>query len=211
MPSLAAKWLAARLHRFEGRYPQWGIRLVAADHLVNFTHENVDVGVRYGAGKYPGLHVEPLMPEDAFPVCSPKLLRPGCRVIREPDDFRYYTLLHDETSRRSEGVPNWRTWLAAPKASRVRADLGPVFGGIHLALEAAIAGHGVVLGLSPLVADDLASGRLVRPIAFEQRSSYSFWLVTSKSSAAHARVRAFLRWAVAEGKRTLGASTVVGG
>jgi LysR family transcriptional regulator, glycine cleavage system transcriptional activator len=201
MPSLAAKWLAPRLHRFEARHPKWSVRLSASDRLVNFDRENIDVGVRYGAGRYRGLYVEELMVVDVFPVCSPLLLRAGHAPLRKPSDLRYHTLLHDETSMAATGIPNWRTWLKAGGASKVKPDRGPVFGGVHLALEAAIAGHGVALGLSPLVADDLARGRLIRPLAFEMRSSFSFWIVCAKDRAQDARIRAFRGWLALEAKR----------
>jgi LysR family glycine cleavage system transcriptional activator len=201
MPSLAAKWLAPRLHRFESRYPKWSVRLSAADHLVNFAREDVDVGVRYGSGRYKGLHVEALMHAVAFPVCSPLVLN-ARKPLRDPSDLRHYTLLHDETSMAADGIPNWRTWLEASAAGKVRADRGPVFGGVHLALEAAIAGHGIALGLSPLVADDLASGRLIRPFKFEMCSSFSFWIVCAKNRAQDAKIRAFRGWLVAEARRT---------
>jgi len=74
LPSLAAKWLVPRLHRFEAIYPRLKVRIDTSDYLVNFAYEPIDVGLRYGAGIYPGLHVERLMAADASPVCSPRLL-----------------------------------------------------------------------------------------------------------------------------------------
>jgi LysR family transcriptional regulator, glycine cleavage system transcriptional activator len=200
MPSLAAKWLAPRLLRFESRYPRWSVRLVSADHLVNFAHESADVGVRYGAGKYPGTHSELLMQAWAFPVCSPKLLHRRGHQLRTPEDLRHHTLLHDETSKRAAGIPDWRAWLQASATKRVDPARGPVFGGIHLALEAAVAGHGVALALSPLVVDDLASGRLVRPFEFELLSAFSFWVVCARARAQIPRIKAFRTWLLAESR-----------
>src|ERR1700678_2615919 len=69
LPSLAAKWLVPRLHRFQATYPTLNVHVDTSDHLVNFAYEPVDIALRYGAGNYPGLHVERLMAADAFPVC----------------------------------------------------------------------------------------------------------------------------------------------
>jgi LysR family transcriptional regulator, glycine cleavage system transcriptional activator len=198
MPSLAAKWLAPRLHRFEARYPKWSVRLAASDHLVNFDREDVDIGLRYGHGRYRGLHVEQLMVANIFPVCSPLLLKAGHPPLRRPSDLGRHIMLHDETSKAAPGIPDWRAWLKASGAVNVRPDRGPVFGGAHLALEAAIAGHGVALGISPLVADDLVSGRLVRPFEFQMRSSFSFWVVCAKGHAQDVKIRAFRDWLVTE-------------
>jgi LysR family glycine cleavage system transcriptional activator len=75
-----------------------------------------------------------------------------------------------------------------------------VFDGIHLALEAAVAGHGVALALAPLVEEDLASGRLVRPFAFELRSSFSFWIVCARTRAHTAPIKAFRNWLLSEAR-----------
>jgi LysR family transcriptional regulator, glycine cleavage system transcriptional activator len=200
MPSLAAKWLAPRLHRFEARHPKWSVRLAAADHLVNFSREDVDIGVRYGSGLYKGLHVELLMSAHAFPVCSPLILKPGKAPLRHPSDLRRHALLHDETSNAAAGIPNWSSWLRASGAKGVNAERGPIFGGAHLALEAAIAGHGIALGLSPLVSGDLASGRLIRPFPFEMRSSFSFWVVCDRTRAHEAKIIAFREWLAEEAR-----------
>ncbi|NJR39937.1 MAG: hypothetical protein HC781_15335, partial [Leptolyngbyaceae cyanobacterium CSU_1_4] len=45
-----------------------------------FTEDNVDIGIRFGVGVYPGLVAEKLFEESVFPVCSPHLLggkKPG--------------------------------------------------------------------------------------------------------------------------------------
>jgi LysR family transcriptional regulator, glycine cleavage system transcriptional activator len=200
MPSLAAKWLAPRLHRFESQNPSWSVRLVGSDHLVNFAHESVDVGVRYGAGNYSGTHTELLMHAYAFPVCSPQLLSRKRRPLRTPEDLQHHTLLHDETSKHAEGVPDWHAWLKASGTKHVDAHAGPVFGGIHLALEAAIAGHGVALALAPLVTEELASGRLVRPFDLELRSAFSFWIVCARARAHMPKIEAFRNWLLSEAR-----------
>lgn len=200
MPSVAAKWLAPRLHRFEARYPRYAVRVLAADRLVDFSHEPVDVGVRYGAGKYRGAHTELLMHASAFPVCSPQLLSRRRRPVRTPEQLTDCTLLHDETSKQAPGIPDWRSWLRASGTRGVDPERGPVFDGIHLALEAAVAGHGVALALAPLVEEDLSSGRLVRPFAFELRSAFSFWIVCARERAHTAPIKAFRNWLLSEAR-----------
>ncbi len=91
-------------------------------------------------------------------------------------------------------------WLQASGTRAVDPDRGPVFDGVHLALEAANAGYGVALALSPLVEDDLASGRLVRPFGFELRSAYSFWVVCSRARAHTPKIRSFREWLLSEGR-----------
>lgn len=203
MPSLAAKWLVPRLHRFETAHPAIRVRVDTSDRLVNFAYEPIDIGLRYGAGNYPDLHAEHLMDADAFPVCSPELLEDPRKPLKKANDLRSHTLLHDETSERFKGVPNWATWLQAAGATQVDSRRGPVFGSIHLALEAALAGHGVAMAVAPLVEHDLASGRLVRPIELKQPNAYAFWIVCQKKRANDPTIRKFRGWLHKEAGRVV--------
>ena len=70
-PSFAAKWLVPRLGDFEARHPEVDVWLSAGMELVDFANGEVDVAIRYGAGRYPGLEVVRLMSETVLPVaCS---------------------------------------------------------------------------------------------------------------------------------------------
>jgi LysR family transcriptional regulator, glycine cleavage system transcriptional activator len=203
LPSLAAKWLVPRLHRFESIYPTLRVRIETSDHLVNFAYEPIDVALRYGAGNYPGLQVDRLMAADAFPVCSPALLGHDHPPLKKPADLRRHTLLHDETSDLSKGVPNWATWLKTAGATQVNAQRGPVFGSVHLAIEAALSGHGVAMGIAPLVEHDLNSGRLIRPFELQLSNSFSFWFVCQRKRATETTVRSFRNWVFEEAHRGL--------
>ena len=54
---------------------------------------------------------------------------------------------------------------------------GPVFSDSALAQRAAMEGLGVALGRALLVAPELASGRLIRPVRDELRSPFSYYLI----------------------------------
>src|SRR5690606_14082441 len=56
IPSFAARWLVPRLGRFREAHPEIDLRLAATLANVDFTRDDVDVGIRYGAGRYPDLH-----------------------------------------------------------------------------------------------------------------------------------------------------------
>ena len=201
LPSLAAKWLVPRLHRFESRRPTLKVRIDTSDHLVNFAYEPIDIALRYGIGHYAGLHVERLMAANAFPVCSPRLLGNDHPPLKKATDLRRHTLLHDESSDRSKGVPNWTTWLKAAGATHVDSQRGPVFGSIHLAIEAALAGHGVAMGVAPLVEHDLNNGRLVRPFELELPNAFAFWIVCQRKRATDPIIRKFIIWLRDEANR----------
>ena len=192
MQSLAAKWLAPRLPGFEARYPQWVVRLEVEDRLVDFQTGSTDLALRYGTGKYPGLHSRFWMQANVFPVCSPALL--AKTKLSKPADLRQHTLIHDETAELPGNPPHWRQWLRAARVGNVDVERGPQFSSIYMALEAAQAGHGVALTPGPLVETDLASGRLVKPFSLELENPYSFWIVCPRQHLQDPKIKALSSW-----------------
>ena len=80
--------------------------------LRDFGEDDIDVAVRFGAGRYPGLTTQRLFDNVIIPVCSPKLLKSG-PPLNEPRDLLQHTLVHIEWSRQGVTWPNWRMWMAA--------------------------------------------------------------------------------------------------
>src|SRR5215475_5018528 len=91
-PDFAAKWLVYRLGRFAERHPEIDLRVSASAHHVDFAREDVDLALRHGDGKWPGLDVVRLCSEQLFPVCSPKLVS-GYKRISSASDLLKFTLL----------------------------------------------------------------------------------------------------------------------
>ena len=87
VPSLAAGWLVPRLHRFREQYPELDVLLHASQELVDLEHSRVDLGIRYGSGRYPGLISERLFVDEIFPVYSPGMLK-GRAPLKMPGDLR---------------------------------------------------------------------------------------------------------------------------
>ncbi|MEH6418161.1 transcriptional regulator GcvA [Pseudomonas sp. CGJS7] len=188
--SFAAKWLAPRLHRFHRDCPELKLRIETGDEPSDFVRDGIDVAIRYGAGGYAGVEAERLLDAPVFAVCAPTVSPP----LAAAEDLRLHTLLHDDSAAGRPGVPDWAAWLRAADAGAVDASRGPVFASIYLALEAAAAGHGVALGVGPLVADDLRRGRLIRPFELSLSNAYAFWIVRRQNAGAHPAADAFCRW-----------------
>ena len=166
-------------------------RSAPATHLVDFAREDVDVAIRYGRGQYPGLRVDRLMTEDIMPVCSPALIT-GPQPLKEPADLKHHTLLHDE------GHGEWRTWLLAAGVENVDPTRGTVFMDSGMLIEAAATGQGVALARGALAADDLASGRLVRPFEINVPAEYAYYVVCPEATADQPKVAAFRDWLLKE-------------
>ena len=128
-PSFASKWLLPRLERFKAIHPDIDVRVSASMQLVDFAGGEIDVAIRYGSGRYPGLASERLIDEAVIPVCSPKLLE-GPNAPRTPADVRAHTLLHDDSPDDDASCPTWEMWLRAAGIEgdrrHARAALQPV-------------------------------------------------------------------------------------
>lgn len=201
-PSFAAKWLVPRLHRFQQAHPDIELRIDANDYVVDFARDNVDVGLRYGRGNYPGLRVDRLLAEEVSPVCSPRLMQ-GPHPLRTPDDLRHHVLLHVDWKVMSEAAPSWRMWLLAAGVRDVDGSRGPRFTLESMAMQAAIEGQGVALTSLVLAADDIRAGRLIRPfhIAVDGMDSFAYFVVAPEWKAEQPKVKAFRQWVIAEAQR----------
>jgi len=191
LPSFAAKWLVPRLGRFRAACPDLDLRISASSQLVDFARDDVDVGIRMGRGRYPGLRVDRLFGESMVPVCAPELLS-GPHLLCQPEDLRHHVLLHDDDH------TGWQLWLQLAGVEGVHAARGPVFTDSAMVVQAAAEGQGVALARSVLAAGDLAAGRLVRPFEASVPHDLAYYLVSPEATAEQPRIRAFRAWLLAE-------------
>ncbi len=205
IPSFALNWLIPRLGSLRAAHPDLDVRVQISQERTDFSREDVDVAIRYGQGRYPGLRSDLLLEETFFPVCSAALMNDPARPLREPADLRHHTLLHEEIG---PGIPfyvDWPKWLAsAGVAHLVDATHGPRFSHTFLALQAAASGQGVALATSVLADQDLAAGRLVRPFAHEVRGAYQYYIVCPEAAAERPKIAAFRAWLLQQAGRVSG-------
>ena len=200
-PAFAAKWLLPRIDRFQAAWPDTDVRLDTSLKLMDFVAQGIDVGVRYGAGVWPGLTAERLMDEEIYPVCSPTLLQQK-RRLRTPADLAGHTLIHDLSMDARAGFATWSTWLEKADAVDVAAKRGLRINNSAAVLQAAIDGHGVALARSIMARDDLAAGRLVRLFPqVELASTLAYYVVYRPESAGLPRLVAFRDWLASEASK----------
>ena len=201
-PSLAAKWLVPRLDRFRAEHADITVRIDTAMEELDLAREGIDVGIRFGPGRYPGLRVDRMMGEQLFPVCSPALLD-GPHPLLVPVDLRWHTLLHIDGETAVEAWPDWPMWLRAAGCGDIDAMSGPRFTQSIMAIQAAVEGQGIALGPSSIVGDDLAAGRLIKPFASTPGTPTAFaWYVVSPETVAdNPKVAAFREWVLSAAGR----------
>lgn len=168
--SLAARWLMPRLQSFAALFPDADLQIMTTARLVDFGREDVDIGIRFGHGRYPGLHVVPLFKPTEIAVASPAVLKRG-PPIRTFADLKHHMLLHDDSHR------SWIRWLDAAGAKGVNARRGIICGDRNSLLQAAIEGQGVALASEVFAATELAAGRLVKVFDTEIATEFAIYAV----------------------------------
>ena len=199
----AAKWLMRRVDAFRAIWPDIELRFDISYEVRDFDRDDIDVGIRFGAGKYPGLAANRLFDNVLIPVCSPQLLANG-PPLKVPRDLFNHRLVHIEWSRRGVTWPNWRMWMAAAGVDDFDDSRTVVFGTSSDAVQAAIDGSAVALADFAMVAHDLSEGRLVQPFDLGVRMApeFAYFLVYPQSSAEDPRIVAFRDWIMEEATKT---------
>jgi LysR family transcriptional regulator, glycine cleavage system transcriptional activator len=185
-PSFSARWMTPRVGHFIERNPQIDLDLLSTNALADFSREDVDIAIRYGHGSYPDLHVELLLDEVAFPVCSPKFN--GGRLPKTLEELVHAPLLRSDSDL-------WRPWFEAagvPNVSEPRR--GVLFDDSSNLLVAAEGGHGIALARSSIALQELIAGRLVRLFDIDAKSPWSYYFVCPPPLLASPRVQAFRTW-----------------
>jgi LysR family glycine cleavage system transcriptional activator len=190
--SFANNWLVPRLGTFQLAHPNIAVRLETSQHVVDFTREEVDVGIRSGRGSWPGLKAHLLMPTEFTPLCSPALLARAGR-LESPADLLRLPLLdwRDEW---------WRQWFALAGIADPKPAPHPTIELESQVLlgQAAMAGQGVAILTPAYFAADITAGRLVQPFDLVGRSESSFWLVYPQERQSSPKIRAFRDWILKE-------------
>jgi LysR family glycine cleavage system transcriptional activator len=176
------------LGRFLERHPGLDVRVSPTEYLVDFGIEAVDLGVRYGAGNYPGLVTEKLADDALVVVCAPAFR--GRKKLASPRDLQHALLLHDDAR------DAWAKWFEARGVSGVEAWRGTELSDSSMLVEAAVRGQGVALARWSLAMDDLAAGRLVLPFPKvpPMPTGRSYFLVFPKENLARSPVAKFREW-----------------
>lgn len=188
LPGLAARWLVPRLTRFQARYPDIEIAIRPTATLATLdARDGIDLAIRYGPGRWPGLRATRLMPSTIFPVSSPAFL--DQHKLTQPRDLLAAPLLRSPRQK-------WRPWFRAAGLDVPEPTQGPIYDDSALVLQAAAAGQGIALARAALAEDDMAARRLTRLFDIDCVDDYAWFLVwrepLSCDPDAHAAFREWL-------------------
>ena len=196
--SFAALWLIPRLAGFTRTHPGIDVRITADTRVHDLERDGLDLAIRHGPAALAGPHAVRLFGERVFPVCSPKLLKKI--PLREPADLKKHCLLeYDDPDVRHPWL-HWKTWLEVAGIPDLKPAGRLSFSGYEQIIPAAVAGHGVALGRTPLVKDLIAARQLVAPFTSSADPARAYFAIVSPSAANRPEVAGFVAWLKEEAK-----------
>ncbi|SAK46142.1 DNA-binding transcriptional activator GcvA [Caballeronia temeraria] len=193
IPSFSARWLTPRVGRFIEQHPDVDLELLTTATLIDFNRDDADVALRFGYGKYAGLHTEELLDEVFFPACSPNFR--GGALPRVPRDLATLPLLRSDDEL-------WRPWFdAAGLTDLPEPKRGVLYEDSSNLLQAAIDGQGIALVRRSLAMQEILSGRLVRLFNVDGPSPWKYYFVCPAALLQSKRVQAFRTWVFDEAEQ----------
>lgn len=183
---VANRLLRPLIQEFLADRPEIKAEIIAYSSPTEFGSQDEDVNLWYGDVPPRDHRFQPVMEEMLAPVCSPSYLAHwGGRLAF--DDLVNCRALYD-----LHWDMDWTIWCRAFNLVEPPNSLGfSLYGGM---IRAAEDGSGVAIGHTGLIADELKSGRLVKPFALETPNPNKYFALTKDEKLSDPQVYAFWTW-----------------
>lgn len=186
-PFFASAWLVPRLKSFQEAHPGIDLQILTSGALVDFSRDSVDLAVRHGVGRYPGLRSYRVVSVEMVPVAAPPLVE-RLGTPAQSDELTRWPQVHDVDRK------GWSLWFQAQGINEVGVPRGPSFDDSGLLLSAVVAGQGAGLLPAAMVARDVAEGRLVMLAKPTHMETFAYYLVYPEAKHDNPKISAFRDW-----------------
>ncbi|WP_338770305.1 LysR substrate-binding domain-containing protein [Massilia sp. METH4] len=195
-PRFATNWLFPRLPAFQAAHPRVQLAFDITDEVRDLQAGDADVAIRFGAGNYRGAESVRLFGTVLIAVCHPAL----AASLRTPRDLPRHTLCHVSCEAGGRAWPRWRDWMAAAGIHDFDDSGCVTFKESSHVIQAATDGGAIGLAELPMVARELAEGRLVRlfDVAVPVGDDFAYHLVYPAGAGEDERIAALRAWLQAE-------------
>ncbi|SIT03082.1 transcriptional regulator, LysR family [Roseivivax lentus] len=183
---VATYWLMPRLSLFYRAHPDLLVNVVTTQSGAPALADGADVAIRYGHGRWSDGDVHHLFDEAVEPVCAPSLRA----RFEGPVPREAAPLLHVRTSDAS--WLSWAEYLARTGQPRMHGG-GQSFTNYVQTTQAALEGHGMMLGWRSITGALVASGALVSAGLAVLRPKDAFYLALRAKRTGEATER-FAHW-----------------
>jgi len=195
----ASFWLTPRLVKFRAAHQNIEIHVAISDKPRDMDREEIDVGLRYGDGKWPELDTQKLFDVTSFPVCTPEYLRDSA-PLDKPEDLLNHNLVNLDGQ--IHATEDWLWWLKGHGVKIPQAFKMLGFDSYDNVIQVVKDGQGIALGYSGLTAALISQGVLVRPLEVALSNELAVYLVTPRSRELTPQVRKFMDWVLEEAADT---------
>lgn len=185
VPSFLQKWLTPRLGYFYQTHDDIDLRINADMELVSFTETDFHAAIRFGRGRWQGLKSSKLLDDWTLPVCSPGFLK-KMGPVKSAAQLLEHRLLNREDKL-------WERLFKAP-GEAARRQHGPILNDSVSIIAAAEQGQGIGLVRWSLIAGELDSGKLVRPLPVTIKSRFAYYFVAPPYYFDMPKVAEFRGW-----------------
>ena len=187
-PSFAASWLMPRYAGFREAHPDIEVLFNPSAVVVEIGTGDIDLGIRFGSGEWPGLESERLLNARFVVVAAPSFMEG--REYRGPQDLPKMPLIQEL------GTDEWRFWLLSHGIDMTETPIIMHLPGL-LTIDAIRNGLGVGISNTSWVAEDIESGRLVALFEEPDTDKSAYFLVT-RPGVPRPPLKAFISWIKAE-------------
>lgn len=187
LPSFGQMWLVPRLGQLKAIAADMSIAVMPSNSLIEFNRDGVDLCIRFGGGRYPGLHCELLMSDYLYPVCHPLYLQQ--HKIKQIDDLRQCHLLED-----TRPDMFWQEWFDSAGIVEPMQKPALQYDGAHFVVEGALAVQGVALVRHSVVSRFVEQGTLVKLFQHQVESQDRYWLCAPPSHFKREKVQKVVAW-----------------
>ncbi|WP_415766350.1 LysR substrate-binding domain-containing protein [Pseudomonas sp. ZB1P45] len=186
--AFAALWLVPRLGRFYARHPNISLRLDTHCDVIDLHQDaSVDLVVRYTLDDYPNLYGLCLFDESFGVYGSPEQVALAARQVPTLISVRWCNSKFCAYGWEAWCSQSGERWLSGQPTVREYDEE-------HYALQAAIAGQGLVLASNILVSESVANGLLVAYKGEVQVDGAGYAALCVPGRERHPPVRAFFAW-----------------
>lgn len=192
VPAMFGRYLLLpALPAFAARYPGVELEVLYHERVVDLAAEGVDVAVRFVAPRDPALIARRIGTTRLVTVAAPAYLA-AAGTPRIPDDLRRHRLI----GQLAAGHGRLRDWQFRSGSATRRLSLPCQlrFNAIEGALQAALAGLGVLQTADLIVKDLLERGRLVQVLPGSVTAGAPVSVVYQRAGRRSARVRVFVEF-----------------
>ncbi|MTI08257.1 LysR substrate-binding domain-containing protein [Curvivirga aplysinae] len=190
-PSIASRWLMAKLPEFQKQYPNIEIHIRLDQKVESFKISEFDIAIRMGRGGWDEPYEQPLMDDCLIAVSNKQDL------YQDKYDLLTASLIHD-----GDPEGSWHCWfenyfpeIFETVAGRKQSKSGPTYASSDLVIRAAMAGDGVALVREQLCRDELRQRILID--VFPDKHVHlkdAYWLVGAKPHHQSKATRLVWEW-----------------